>query len=152
MTLYFDPSLPLDRQQGFAAGAASAFELLGDELVVHGELTLSPNTRSALLAFGFAARLHSLCGAGTAGAGGETLLFPSVLESAIELLYAAEAETWNGTLGEAPLELAAFAPPLGDGRERRIRFDRREYQRSLIRLGDLLNAARRAGHGVRIAL
>jgi hypothetical protein len=79
------------------------------------------------------------------------VLYPSALERALELLYAAEAETWNGTLGDEPLELDAFAPA-ADGRERRVRFDRREYQRALIRLGDLFNAARRAGHGVRIAL
>lgn len=97
MALYFDPSLPLETQRGFATGVASAFELAGDELVLRTELALSPNTRSALLAVAFAARVD-------------------------------------------------------DGMELRVRFDRREYQRSLIRLGDLFNAARRAGHGVRIAL
>jgi hypothetical protein len=110
---------------------------------VHAELALSPNTRSGLLAFGFARRL--------AGLADGDVLFPSALEQAIELLYAAEAETWNGTLGDA-LELDAFAHAAGDGLERRIRFDRREYQRALIRLGDLFHAARRAGHGVRIVL
>ena len=145
MPLYFDPSLPLEHQPGFATGLASAFALAGDEIVVQAEVVLSPNTRAALLAFGFAARLAALSDAGAAHAGGaETVLFPAALEHAIELLYAAEAETWNGTL---PHELELDA-----GHERRIRFDRREYQRALIRLGDLFNAARRAGHGVRIAL
>ena len=142
MVIYFDPSLPLEHQPGFAGGAASAFALVGDEIVVHAEIALSPNTRAGLLAFGFAERLFAL--------GDGDVLLPSALEHALELLYRAEAETWNGTLGDA-LELDAFAQA-GDGRERRIRFDRREYQRALIRLGDLLNAARRAGHGVRIAL
>jgi len=150
VALYFDPSLPLESQRGFAAGVASAFELAGDDLVLRAELALSPNTRSALLAFGFAARLGAL-GEGEVAPGGELLLFPSVLEAAVQLLYAAEAETWNGTLGD-DLVLDAFAARVDDGVARRIRFDRREYQRSLIRLGDLFNAARRAGHGVRIAL
>jgi hypothetical protein len=151
VAIYFDATRPFADQAGFVAGRAWSFEIAGDVPDVRAELELSPNTRAALLAFGCAGRLAALAGVAPASSSLEAVLSPAALDRAVELVYAAEADTWNGTLSD-DLELDAFAPPPDDGRDRRIRFDRREYQRALIRLGDLLDQARRAGHGVCLTL
>ncbi|MGH9888319.1 MAG: hypothetical protein ACREBE_22485, partial [bacterium] len=81
------------------------------------------------------------------------VLFPGALERAIEILYAVENELWSGSRDYGSLELVVASEPHHDAAtEYRLRFDRREFERSLLRLVDLFHSAWRAGRGVRLAL
>jgi len=153
--VYFDPARPLAAQPAFRSGEAGIVDpTLDDDAQARlPRVALPPNACHALVGLGVAARLNVLpLEHGPVAHGREAVLFPSALEPAIELLYAFENELWNGERDYSALELAV-EPANGDGSiEYRLRFDRREFERSLLRLVDLMQAAWRTGRGVRLAL
>lgn len=150
--VYFDPALPLEAQPGFRAGEAGIvdFTLDDDAQARLPRVVIPPNAAHALVALGVVARLNLLpLEIGPIAPGREAVLFPGALERAIGILYGIENELWNGERDYTALELEVGAV---NGTSYRLRFDRREFERSLLRLIDLCSAAWRAGRGVRLAL
>ena len=157
--VYFDPARPVETQPGFRAGEVGIVDFTLDDDTQERLpcVAIPPNAAHALVALGVVARLNRLpLELGPIGPGREAVFFPGSLERAIEILYAIENELWNGERDYASLELSV-EPPSATGRsdasvEYRLRFDRREFERSLLRIIDLCHAAWRAGRGVRLAL
>ena len=153
--VYFDPEQPVEAQPGFRSGEAGVVDFtLGDEAQARlARVGIPPNACHALVGLGAVARLNLLpLEIGPIAHGHEAVLFPSALERAIEILYALENELWNGSRDYGALELVVGARSGALPVEYRLRFDRREFERSLLRLIDLFHAAWRAGRGVRLSL
>ena len=153
--VYYDPERPVEAQPGFHSGEAGILDFTLDDAAQArlARVAIPPNACHALVGLGVVARLNLLpLEVGPIAPGREAVLFPGALERAIEILYALENELWNGSRNYGALELTvgecAGAAPV----EYRLRFDRREFERSLLRLIDLLHAAWRAGRGVRLCL
>jgi hypothetical protein len=153
--VYYDPRLPLAAQPGFRSGEAGIVDFTLDDAAQARlpRVAIPPNACHALVELGVASRLNLLpLEIGPIAHGREAVLFPSALGPAIDVLYAFENELWSGGRDYSALELVV-EPPGGDSEvQYRLRFDRREFERSLLRLVDLLNAAWRSGRGVRLAL
>ena len=153
--VYYDPARPVEAQPGFRAGEAGIIDFTVDdaEQARLAQVAIPPNACHALVALGVVSRLNSLpLEVGPIAHGREAVLFPSALERAIGILYAFENELWTGTCDYAALELVVETPLRDPTIEYRLRFDRREFERSLLRLIDLMHAAWRAGRGVRLLL
>jgi len=153
--VYFDPARPLADQPAFRRGEAGIIDLnLNDEAQAElARIEIPPNACHALVGLGVVARLNLLpLEVGPIAHAREAVLFPGALERAIEILYAAENELWNGSRDYTALELVVGAQGGAAPIEFRLRFDRRDFERSLLRLVDLIHAAWRAGRGVRLAL
>lgn len=153
--VYFDPARPLDAQPGFRSGEAGVVDFtLDDEAQARlARVEIPPNACHALVGLGVVSRLNLLpLEVGPIAHGRVAVLFPGVLERAIEILYEFENELWNGSRNYGALELVVGARAAERAVEYRLRFDRREFERSLLRLIDLLHAAWRAGRGVRLLL
>jgi hypothetical protein len=153
--VYFDPAQPADAQPGFSSGEAGIVDFtLEDEAQARlARVGIPPNACHALVGLGVVARLNLLpLEIGPIAHGREAVLFPGALERAIEILYALENELWNGSRDYGALELVVAADAGALPVEYRLRFDRREFERSLLRLIDLFHSAWRAGRGVRLSL
>ena len=153
--VYFDPAQPAETQPSFRSGEAGIVDFTLDD-DAQGRLArvgIPPNACHALVGLGVVARLNLLpLEIGPIAHEREAVLFPGALERAIEILYALENELWNGSRDYGALELVIVARAGALPVEYRLRFDRREFERSLLRLIDLFHAAWRAGRGVRIRL
>jgi hypothetical protein len=153
--VYFDPARPLETQPGFRRGEAGIidFTLEDAEQARLASVAIPPNACHALVGLGVVSRLNLLpLEVGPIAHGREAVLFPSALERAIEILYAFENELWSGSRDYGALELVSDTRADDPAIEYRLRFDRREFERSLLRLIDLMHAAWRAGRGVRLLL
>jgi hypothetical protein len=153
--VYFDPARPAEAQPGFRSGEAGIVDFTLDDAAQArlARVAIPPNACHALDSLGVASRLNLLpLEIGPIAHGREAVLFPSALERAIEILYAFENELWNGSKSYGALELSVGECTGATPVEYRLRFDRREFERSLLRLIDLFHAAWRAGRGVRLAL
>lgn len=154
--VYFDPARPVETQPGFRSGEAAIVDFTLDELAQAklARVAIPANAVHGLIGLGVVARMNLLpLEIGPIAPGREAVLFPGALERAIEILYAVENELWNGARDYRALELVVATVPRDAGAvEYRLRFDRREFERSLLRLVDLFHAAWRAGRGVRLAL
>jgi hypothetical protein len=153
--VYYDPGRPLDAQPGFRSGEAGIVDFTLDdaEQARLARVAIPPNACHALVELGAAARLSALpLEVGPVAHGHEAVLFPAALERAIAILYELENELWRGGRDYGALELVVGASAGESPTEYRLRFDRREFERSLLRLVDLLHAAWRAGRGVRLRL
>ncbi len=153
--VYFDPARPLDEQPGFRCGEASIVDFTQDDEAQArlARVGIPPNACHALESLGAVSRLNLLpLEIGPIAPGREAVLFPGALERAIEILYALENELWNGSRDYGALEFAVGTPEASPGVEYRLRFDRREFERALLRLIDLFHSAWRAGRGVRLVL
>ena len=151
--VYYDPARPVAAQPGFRAGEAGIIDFTLDDAAQArlAHVAIPPNACHALVALGVTSRLNLLpLEVGPIAHGREAVLFPSALERAIEILYAFENELWSGERDFGSIELVVDA--LDAATEYRLRFDRREFERSLLRLIDLFHAAWRVGRGVRILL
>ena len=106
---------------------------------------LSANATHALEGHGVLEALARLPLQGSLGGGRDVLVPQATLRDAAQVFYDADRNTYGGTW-----DFLVFPregdPPI----EYRVRVDNREYQRSLLRLTDLLNLASRLGHAVRI--
>lgn len=152
--VYYDPARPLEAQPGFRAGEAGIVDFTLDDPAQArlARVAIPPNACHALVGLGVVSRLNRLpLEVGPIAHGREAVLFPSALERAIEILYAFENELWNGERDFGSVELTV-EPRASEPVEYRLRFDRREFERSLLRLIDLFHAAWRAGRGVRLRL
>ena len=67
------------------------------------------------------------------------------LQAAAQILYEADRKTYGGSW-----EFLVYTEPGDPPIEYRVRVDNREYQRSILRLTDLLSMASRVGHAVRL--
>ena len=153
--VYFDPARPVKMQPGFRSGEAGIIDLTLDDEAQAGlaRIEIPPNACHALVGLGVVARLNLLpLEVGPIAHAREAVLFPSALERAIAILYAAENELWNGSRNYTALELVVGTQGGSAPVEFRLRFQRRDFERSLLRLVDLMHAAWRAGRGVRLAL
>ena len=153
--VYYDPARPVDAQPGFRSGEAGIIDLTVDdaEQARLASVAIPPNACHALVGLGVVSRLNLLpLELGPIAHGREAVLFPSALERAIGILYELENELWNGSRDYSALELVVGKSGDDPVVEYRVRFDRREFERSLLRLIDLLHAAWRAGLGVRLSL
>ena len=153
--VYYDPARPLEAQPGFRSGEAGIVDFTLDDAAQARlpRVAIPPNACHALVGLGVTSRLNLLpLEIGPIAHGREAVLFPSALEPAIEVLYAFENELWNGERDYTALELVVEAPESDRGVEYRLPFARREFERSLLRLVDLLQAAWRTGRGVRLSL
>jgi hypothetical protein len=154
--VYFDPTRPIEAQPGFRSGEAEILDFTLDERAQAklARVAIPANAVHGLVGLGVVARLNLLpLEIGPIAPGREAVLFPGALERAIEILYAVENELWNGSRDYGALELVVATERRDAGPiEYRLRFDRREFERSLLRLVDLFHAAWRAGRGVRLAL
>jgi hypothetical protein len=153
--VYYDPGRPVEAQPGFRSGEAGIIDFAVDDAAQARlpRVSIPPNACHALVALGVVSRLNRLpLEIGPIEHGREAVLFPGALERAIEILYAFENELWNGARDYGALELVVAAGSADPPVEYRLRFDRREFERSLLRLIDLLHGAWRAGRGVRILL
>jgi hypothetical protein len=154
--VYFDPARPAEAQPGFRSGEAEIVDFTLDDpaLASLARVSIPANAVHGLIGLGVVARLNLLpLEIGPIAPGREAVLFPGALERAIEILYATENALWNGERDYSALEFVVGSERSGAGAiEYRLRFDRREFERSLLRLVDLLHAAWRAGRGVRLAL
>ncbi len=153
--VYYDPARPAEAQPGFRSGEAGIIDLTLDDAAQArlARVKIPPNACHALVGLGVVERLNLLpLEVGPIAPGREAVLFPGSLERAIEILYALENELWNGSRDYAALELTVAAGSDARPVEYRLRFDRREFERSLLRLIDLFHAAWRAGRGVRLVL
>lgn len=153
--VYYDPLRPVAAQPGFRGGEAGIIDFTLDDAAQArlARVEIPPNACHALVGLGVAARLNLLpLEIGPIAHGREAVLFPAALERAIEILYAFENELWNGGRDYAALELVVEARSEERPVEYRLRFDRREFERSLLRLIDLMHVAWRAGRGVRLLL
>ncbi len=153
--VYYDPARPADAQPAFRSGEAGIVDFALDDAAQARlpQVAIPPNACHALVQLGVVSRLNLLpLEIGPIAHGAEAVLFPGALEHAIAILYAFENELWNGEREYARLELLV-EPRAGEGEvEHRLRFDRREFERSLLRLIDRMHTAWRAGRGVRLAL
>jgi len=102
---------------------------------------ISANTTHALLGHGVVEALNRLPLMGTLGSGLDTVVPQAALRTAVEILYEADRKTYGGSW---EFEVGVDA----NGAACRVRVDNREYQKGLLRLTDLLNAASRIGYGV----
>ena len=153
--VYYDPTLPLSLQPGFRSGEAGIVDLmLDDEAQARlARVEIPPNACHALECLGAVSRLNQLpLEIGPIAPGREALLFPSALERAIGIFYALENELWNGSRDYRELELCVGRREGEAPVEYRLRFDRREFERSLLRLVDLFHSAWRAGRAIRLLL
>jgi hypothetical protein len=153
--VYFDPARPVEEQPGFRRGEAGILDFTLDDEAQSAlaRVVIPPNACHALVCLGAVSRLNLLpLEIGPIAHAREAVLFPSALERAIEILYALENELWSGARDYGALELVVGQCTANEPVEYRLRFDRREFERSLLRLIDLLHAAWRAGRGVRLAL
>ena len=153
--VYYDPARPLEAQPGFRGGEAGIVDPTLDDAAQArlARVVIPPNACHALVGLGVVSRLNLLpLEVGPIAHGREAVLFPGALERAIEILYAFENELWKGARNYAALELVVASPCLDHPVEYRLRFDRREFERSLLRLIDLLHTAWRSGRGVRVSL
>lgn len=153
--VYFDPARPLEEQPGFRSGEASIVDFTVDDdgQAGLGCVGIPPNACHALESLGGFSRLNLLpLEVGPIAPGREAVLFPGALERAIGIFYALENELWNGSRDYTALEFEVGVRSGAEPVEYRLRFDRREFERSLLRLIDLFNAAWRAGRGVRLSL
>ncbi|MEX2205303.1 MAG: hypothetical protein WEF50_03640 [Myxococcota bacterium] len=153
--VYYDPARPLEAQPGFRAGQAGIVDFTLDDPAQArlARVAIPPNACHALVGLGVVSRLNLLpLEVGPIAHGREAVLFPSALERAIEILYAFENELWSGERDFGSVELVVERRAGDPVVEYRLRFDRREFERSLLRLIDLFHAAWRAGRGVRLAL
>ena len=108
---------------------------------------LSANAVAALFGHGVIDELNRLALEGRLGSGRDAILPQGILEKAAAILYEADRKTYGGTW-EFVVDRAGDPEPV----EYRVRVDNREYQRSLLRLTDLLTLASRNGHAVRMRL
>ena len=103
---------------------------------------VSANSTHALEGHGVLAELAKLPLEGTLGDGRDVVVPQGALAAAAQVFYDADRNTYGGTW-EFVVETAGSI-------EFRVKVDNREYQRSLLRLTDLLNLASRQGHAVRL--
>lgn len=106
---------------------------------------LSANATHALEGHGVLAALAKLPLQGTLGDGRDVLVPQGSLAAAAQVFYDADRNTY-GRIWEFLVYTEAADPPI----EYRVRVDNRDYQRSLLRLTDLLSMASRVGHAVRL--
>jgi hypothetical protein len=115
------------------------------ELETNTRVSLTPNSTHALLGHGVVDALNELpIEMGPLGVGRDILIPQAALDDASEILYEADRKTYGATW-EFPLVREV-------SRELWLRIDNREYQRSLARLQDLVSAASRSGHAVRMRI
>ena len=153
--VYYDPARPLELQPGFRSGEAGIVDFTLDDASQArlAQVAIPPNACHALVGLGVVSRLNLLpLEVGPIAHDRVAVLFPSALERAIGILYEFENELWNGGRDYSALELVVDTRAGDPALEYRLRFDRREFERSLLRLIDLMHAAWRAGRGVRISL
>lgn len=126
-------------------GEAGRVWIGGGEFVTNTRVSLTPNSTHALLGHGVVDALNELpLELGRLGEGKDVLIPQAVLEDASRIFYEADRRTYGG-VWEFPIAQEK-------GRELRLRIDNREYQRTLARLQDLVRAASREGHAVRIRI
>jgi hypothetical protein len=116
---------------------AEAIDPTDDARAGQPRVRIADEPLGVLFELGVMARLNALpLESGRFERGAEAILFPTAVAGAIDVLYAVENELWraSGRLGE------------------HLAYDRRELDRTLLRLIDLLQHARRHGLAVRIAL
>jgi hypothetical protein len=106
---------------------------------------LSANATHALEGHGVLRALSRLPLQGTFGGSRDVVVPQSALRDAARVLYDADRNTYGGQW-----EFLVYTEPSEPPIEYRVRVDNREYQRSLLRLTDLLNMASRVGHAVRL--
>jgi hypothetical protein len=106
---------------------------------------LSANTTHALEGHGVLRALAELPLQGMLGGGQDVIVPQGTLRDAAQVLYEADRNTY-GRIWDFLIYTEPGAVPI----EYRVRVDNREYQRSLLRLTDLLNMASRVGHAVRL--
>jgi hypothetical protein len=106
---------------------------------------LSANTTHALEGHGVLRALAALPLQGSLGDGQDVIVPQAALGDAAQVLYEADRNTYGGIW-----DFLVYTEPGAVPIEYRVRVDNREYQRSLLRLTDLLNMASRVGHAVRL--
>ena len=131
-------------QAPFRDGRAAVVDL--EHVVERRVVAIGPNSYHALFHFGVVPRLARLPQeGGPLARDADVVFYPTALDSAIELLYEAERVTWGG---EHEMVVEGHRNPV----EYRVRLDRREYQRTLLRLVDLFRESARHGCAARLAL
>jgi hypothetical protein len=149
MTIYLQPSDFDDPTPPFRTGAAGRVWLsdAGDferDTRVH----ISANTTHALIGHGVVSELNRLSLMGELGSGRDVVIPQAELCAAADVLYEADRKTYGGENAGWEFEVGIDAV----GRACRVRVDNREYQRGLLRLTDLLNAASRIGYAAWIRI
>ena len=145
--VYFDPART-DAAPVYRSGGAQALEVAPEPAPVGAAVEIPTNAYHALFAFGAIDRLNRLAPTGgPLQLDGEAIFFPGSLDDAVEVMYWAERQLY-GREFELVVERGDGPRPV----EYRLRLDRRAYTRTLLRLGDLFQAAARQGHGVRVWL
>jgi len=139
MTVYLKPAEFADPPPPFRVGVAGHVWLAEDgDFERDTRVRVSANTAHALIGHGVIDDLNRLPLMGVLGSGRDTVIPQEALGAAADLLYRADRNTYGA---EWEFEVGMDAA----GRRCRVRIDNREYQRGLLRLTDLLNAASRVG-------
>lgn len=147
--VYYDHSLPAERQPAFPCGEAGFVILSADgDWSAETEVWIGPNSHCALLQHGVADALSELPRVeGRVGGGLDALVPPAAAEAAARVFYEADRRTYG-----ARYDFVAVVRELPERVEYRIAIDNREYQQTLSRLQFLATTASRQGHGLRIRL
>jgi len=148
MTIYLQPSDFDDPAPPFRSGAAGHMWLGdGGDFERDTRVRISSNTTHALLRHGVVAELNRLPLMGELGRGRDVVIPQAVLIEAADVFYEADRKTY-GAGADWEFEVGVDTA----GRACRVRIDNREYQRGLLRLTDLLNAASRIGYAAWIRI
>ena len=110
-------------------------------------LRISANSVHALIGHGVVAELNALGLEGVLGRGAPVLIRPALVTTARRILYAADRLSYGGQW-EFVVAREAGPEPV----EYRVAVANREYQKTLVRLVDVLNRASRFGEAAWIEL
>jgi hypothetical protein len=139
---FIEPPPPL------RTGAAGIVRVGGDgSLEQEVRLRISANSTHALIGHGVVAALNGLDLEGVLGEGAPVLIRPSLVSTARRVLYEADRKTYGGRWEFVVAREAGPAPV-----EYRVAVVNREYQKTLVRLVDVLNRASRFGEAAWIEL
>lgn len=132
----------------FRTGAAGLVRLAPDGMFeLEERVFISANSAHALLGHGVVARLEALGLEGRIGSGAPAMIRPGQIESARSIFYEADRRTYGGCW-EFVVERTRDRPPI----EYRVRVENREYQKTLVRLVDVMHRASRHGEAAWIVL
>ena len=128
----------------FRAGAAGFVRASSDGgFEMEARLKISGNSTHAMFGHGVIDSLNRLDLEGSIGSGVPAMIRPSLVEDARSILYAADRTTYGGSW-EFLVHREEGDPPT----EYLVAVANREYQVTLVRLIDVLNAASRVGDAV----
>lgn len=132
----------------FRTGAAGIVRV-GDDGALEQEtrLRISANSSHALTGHGVVAALNALGLEGELGGGAPVLIRPALVPTARRILYEADRKTYGGRW-----EFVVAREEGPEPVEYRVAVVNREYQKTLVRLVDVLNRASRFGEAAWLEL